>query len=179
MLKRYIVKAGFESIDELNQAQKKLEESGFKNSDIDYISNPKIKGKGLKFSNMTKASIFATRFMPIGLIVGAIFYLYYTFSRSEEHFFNNLFSLDVYSLIFTSLLTGVVFMAVGYFWGKRSRLQVIKYSEKKSNSKSIILAFDVHEENLEKVKSILSSLDATFVDIIDTRREIELGIRSQ
>ena len=178
-MNRFIIKAGFNSTIELEKAKSLLLKEGVSLSDIDYISKPKKKGKGLSFEQETKAPQLALRFFTLGFILGLFTYFFSLFRNSTLDFWPTISSLTASGLLVTTLSFASAFLVIGYLIGRRYSLHTVKFSNKEGQSENILMSVNINGDILERSKEVFKQVEITSLETIDSKEEIEVGLRSQ
>ena len=178
-MKRYLVQAGFSSTIDLEKAKTVLLNSGIAREDRDYSTNPKKKGKGLTFGRETKAPILSLRFFVLGLVLGVIIYFFYLFKTSSLDFWGTILSLKLSSFLLTTQSVGVISLIIGYIIGKKYSLYTVSFKDGKEGSENILMSVNVNQEALDSSRDKFSQFNTTNLRIIDTKKEVEIGLRSQ
>lgn len=179
-MKRYILKAGYKSTQELEKAKNKLLNIGIKAKDIDYISNPKKKGKGLKFKKIDKGAILSLRFFSMGIAGGILLYFFSLFKTSELDFWGTLLSIKMSSMFLTTFTVAIFLLLIGYTIGKNYSLHTVEFSRNENTDKeNILMSVNIDDDIIEKSYAELESTNSTSLELIDCKKEVELGLREQ
>ena len=177
---RYLIKANFYNSEDLESARKEMVSSGIPLSDIDQLTIGKSRGKHLSFGRVHKGSQLALKFLPIGWIIGTIVYIASTFSsESAPGFWNSLGNISLFNLLFVAFGFGHLFILLGYFFGKKSVINTIEYSGKSGMSGRNVLMVNVDDDFKFAAENILKSHKPASLDIVDSRFEVEVGLRDQ
>lgn len=178
-MKRYLIKAGFNSTVDLERAKTLLLNCGIDRQDIDYISSPRKKGKGLKFGIETKGPLLSLRFFAFGSILGAVMYYFSLFKTSSLDFWGTILSLNISSFLLTTLIIGVAFLLIGYLIGRKYTLHTVSFKDNENDVENILMSINVDQESLDRSKEKFSEFNTTNLEIIDTKKEVEIGLRSR
>ena len=180
-MKRYLIKANFFNYPDLEGARSELVRRGIPLSNIDHLSIRKSRGKHLSFGRVDRGADLAIKFLPIGFIIGAIVYISSIFSSTEGRgsTVESLSLISLFDMILVTLVFGYIGMIVGYFFGKKSVIHTIEYSKKSGTTGGNVLMVSTDEDFRLTAESILKSYKPASLDIIDSKFEIEVGLREQ
>lgn len=176
-MKRYLVKACFKSEKELVDAKETLSSIGVSEKDIDFLTEINSFQNGLGFKKYNKGYYFAGLFFLFGIGLGFVGYILNLFYNDFD-IKDSIFLLDFSDLILTMSLSGTLFYIIGYLYKRNSQFFVLSFSDK-SNKHPFLLSVNIDNGLLNKVKTTLENFKHTTLEVIDTKKEMEIGLREQ
>lgn len=180
-MERYLIKASFFNPEDLTAARAEMVRTGIPLSDIDQLTIKKSKGRHLFFGRVNRGPELALKIMPIGFAIGLIVYLASVYTSDEvAGFWNSLTSVNLFNLLFTVFAFGYLFMVLGYLFGKRSIISTIEYTSGKGKSVGRnVLMVNADEDVKDAVMRTLAAHSPASLDIVDSKFEVEVGLRNQ
>lgn len=173
-----MIEVGLDDLSSYEKIIHDLKSLGIKKDQLDSICKFR-KRNGLSLVRGDKSSFLATKYFFTGAFVGAFVYFVYLLFQSQFNFSYLSRNFILNDFIHLSLGVGVILLILGYIIGKRFPVHFLAYQSHDKEVDNIVLTINIKENLSEQVVNIIEAHAPGYLQVIDLRKEIELGLRAQ
>lgn len=171
-MKKYVVKAEFNSDKDLHAARAKLREIGVFEGDINEETILKSQIYRLPLKKVSQAPFYANRFLIFGFFFSSIAFVFWK-SISIESLSEIATVETLWNFTILQFISFIFFYASGFLWGKDSYIWALE-EDKEGLKKLLCVSAGTHLKS--EIIAELQRCNANRVNALDSRLDLEISV---